>query len=160
VDLIEGHVPPTGISGERADHYTAALGQLAGYVGRDRLPVVRLVDGSVLHFTFAGRLINSVIARWAGLEEFNASEVTLRCGRQLDLTDLPANPGDLQDLAADYLSRPLTLTVFQQLLPPEVLVRELIDIWHKAPVYGRHLERLREAAPIDADPQVMTRIAW
>lgn len=56
--------------------------------------------------------------------------------------------------------RPLTLTVFQKLLPAEVLVRELIDIWHKAPVYGRHLGRLREASPIDADPQVMTRIAW
>jgi hypothetical protein len=46
------------------------------------------------------------------------------------------------------------------LLPAEVLVRELIDIWHKAPVYGRHLGRLREASPIDADPHVMSRIAW
>lgn len=62
------------------------------------------MTSSVLHFTFAGRLINSVIARWAGLADFHAGEVALRCGRELDLTALPADPAALQDLAAGYLS--------------------------------------------------------
>jgi ATP-dependent Lhr-like helicase len=159
VNLIEHQVSPTGMSGERAGRFLAATGRLRAYVGFDRLPIVRLVDGSVLHFTFGGRLINYVIARWAGLDDFHAGEVVLRCGRELDLTTLPANPQDLQDFATDYLSRPLSLTVFQQLLPPKILVGELTDIWHKAPVYARQLRRLREARAIAADPQVMTRIA-
>jgi len=159
LNLIEHQVPPAGMTGERADRYTAVTGRLSKYVRTGSLPIVRLADGSVLHFTFAGRLINSVIARWAGLEAFHAGEVVLRCGRELDLTGLPTATGELRDIAADYLSRPLTLTVFQQLLPPDLLVRELTDIWHKAPVYERHLQRLREATPIEADAQLMSRIA-
>jgi ATP-dependent Lhr-like helicase len=159
ITLIQDKVPPTGMSGDRAARYLSGVGQLSSYVRRDTLPVARLADGSVVHFTFAGRLINTIIARWAGLDSFHAGEIVLQCGGELDLASLPADPGELQDLAADYLSRPLTLTVFQQLLPPEILVRELTDIWRKAPVYARQLRRLREAMPIAADPQVMTRIA-
>jgi hypothetical protein len=85
--------------------------------------------------------------------------VVLRCGRELDLTTLPANPQELQDFAADYLARPLGLTLFQQLLPPEILMREMTDIWLKAPVYARHLARVRDARAMAADPQVMTRLA-
>lgn len=159
IRLIEHEVPPTGVSGDRADRFLSATSDLRAYVRTETVPVVRLVDGSLLHFTFGGRLVNTVIAKWAGLDDFHAGEVALRCGREIDLTRLPAAPEELQDLAADYLSRPLTLTVFQQLLPPELLIRELTEIWHKAPVYRRHLRRLREATPIAASPRVMTRIA-
>jgi ATP-dependent Lhr-like helicase len=62
IDLIEHRIPSTGMSGERAGRYLAAIDRLRVHVGRETLPIVRLVDGSVLHFTFAGRLINSVIA--------------------------------------------------------------------------------------------------
>lgn len=159
LNLIEHKVPPAGMSGEQADRFLATTGRLRDYVRTDTLPVLHLVDGSVLHFTFAGRLINSVIARWAGLDAFHADEVVLQCDRELDLTALPPAAEDLQDIAADYLSRPLTLTVFQQLLPPDLLIRELTDIWQKAPVYARHLRRLKEAMPVAADPQLMSRIA-
>jgi hypothetical protein len=72
---------------------------------------------------------------------------------------LPSDVDALQAFAADYLSRPLALTVFQQLLPREILVRELTDIWHKAPVYARHLRRLRQASPIQAQPESLSAIA-
>jgi ATP-dependent Lhr-like helicase len=159
LNLIEHRVAPVGMSGEQADRFLSATGRLQACVRTDTLPVVRLVDGSVLHFTFAGRLMNSVIARWAGLDTFHAGEVVLRCGRELDLTVLPPAVEGLREIAADYLSRPLTLTVFQQLLPPDLLSRELTDIWQKAPVYARHLQRLREATPIAADPQLLSRLA-
>jgi hypothetical protein len=40
---------------------------------------------------------------------------------------------------------PEDLTVFQGLLPPELLAREHRDLWLKAPVFGRSLGRLRRA---------------
>jgi len=54
---------------------------------------------------------------------------------------------------------PLIRTIFRQLLPPDLLNRELADIWHKAPMHARHLRRLRKATPVAADPQLVSRIA-
>ncbi len=80
-------------------------------------------------------------------------------GRELDLTALPPAAKDLQDMAADYHARPSYALSSGNSFPPDLLNRELADIWHKAPMHARHLRRLRKATPVAADPQLVSRIA-
>jgi hypothetical protein len=95
-----------------------------------------------------------VIARWAGLDVYEAGEIVLRTDQRLELSSLPGEPRALQDVAAHALGVPADLTAFQGLLPVEILIRELGDTWVKAAVHERSLERLRRArlsaAPFEA----------
>jgi hypothetical protein len=106
------------------------------------------------YFTFGGRLLNEVIARWAGLNVYEAGEIALRTDQELDLSALPTELRDLTDLAAMVLQAPGDLTAFQSLLPTDVLQRELADVWLKTVVHERSLDRLKRSrhtmAPFEA----------
>ncbi len=55
------------------------------------------------------------------------------------------HPNDLQLLASQGMRSPENLTIFQEMLPVELLERELGDIWLKTPVFARSLARLQNA---------------
>ncbi len=42
-------------------------------------------------------------------------------------------------MAADYHARPSYALSSGNSFPPDLLNRELADIWHKAPMHARHL---------------------
>lgn len=122
--------------------FLGRVAQLHPLVSWDRLPVAR--DHFVFHYlTFAGKLMNTVLARWFRIDDREAGEIVLRTDRPLDFHRLPADIGELQEFAAQVMHVPDNLTIFQTLLPPELLRRELVDVWLKTPAFARSLERLR-----------------
>jgi hypothetical protein len=151
--LLNEGIPTPAMGAEASRSFLAAAARMSRHVAWDRLPVARDGQGRYHYFTFGGRLLNSVIARWAGLDGFDAGDIVLRTGRPLDLSALPGDPRALEDAAALALQVPDDLTVFQSLLPSPVLLRELGDVWLKTAVHERSLDRLKRAqvtpAPLD-----------
>ncbi len=125
------------------------VAQLHPIVGWDRLPVAR-DHQSYYYLTFAGCLTNEILARWFQLDDYDAGEITLRTDRPIDISCLPEDIGHLKRIASHVMRVPDNLTIFQGLLPLELLERELVDVWLKAPVFARSIARLRAAtvAPV------------
>ena len=145
--LLEGGIESPTMAVEASQGFIASAERIRRHVGWNRLPVANDGQGKHYYFTFGGRLLNGVIARWAGLDAFDAGEVVLRTNRPLDLSVLPDDLRDLENAAALALQVPGDLTAFQSLLPAVFLLRELGDIWMKTAVHERSLERLRSAQP-------------
>ena len=82
------------------------------------------------HLTCAGMKLNQAIAAWAGGDPRSATELTLTLAAPLDPSDLPSEvrgfEQHLMTVDALYAGE---LTVFQNLLPHEVLVAERLDWW-------------------------------
>lgn len=125
--------------------FSATLQRLRRHIARDRLAVARDADGGYSYFTFAGRMVNGVIARWAGLSRFENGDIVLRADQPIDLSCLPVEPRALERFAMMAIPVPEDLTLFQSLLPTELLSAELRDAWLKTPVYKRSLQRLQTA---------------
>lgn len=143
--LLERGVESSAMTPDASEEFLAAARCLKPHVGWDRVPLARDAQEGIHYFTFGGRLLNGVIARWAGLETFVAGEVALRSTRSIDLSRLPSDPRELAGYAAMALESPTELTAFQNLLPAEILARELGDVWLKSSVYARSLHRLKAA---------------
>jgi ATP-dependent Lhr-like helicase len=116
--------------------------QLHQLVTWDCLPMA-FYHQSYYYLTFAGQVMNTILARWFRLESYQAGEIMLRTDRPLDVSRLPSDVGELKEIASQVMRVPDNLTVFQALLPPDLLKRELIDVWLKTPVFARSLDRLR-----------------
>lgn len=143
--LIEQGNESAAMTTEASRDFVATAGRMRPHVGWDRLPVTRDTDGYQYYFTFGGRLLNEVIARWVGLDKYEAGEIALRTDQRLDLSSLPADVSALSETAALVLQVPGDLTAFQSLLPPEMLQRELADVWLKTAAHERSIARLKQA---------------
>lgn len=69
----------------------------------------------------------------------------LRSEYPIDFSKLPIDPYELRSVASQVMQVPENLSLFQALLPAELIERELVDIWLKTPVFARSLERLSRA---------------
>lgn len=148
--LIEAGVPSPAMGEEAGNDFIKSAERMRRHVGWGRLPVATDGQGRYHYFTFGGRLLNGVIARWAGLDAFDAGEIVLRTDQPVDMSALPRDLQELEDDAALALQVPGDLTVFQTLLPAELLLRELGDVWLKTAAHERSLERLRGSKPSTA----------
>lgn len=144
--LLEAGVPTDDMAPETCSWFAPAARLIQQHVSWDRIPVGR---GGVLnhyyYFTFAGRLVNSVIAKWAGLSSYDADDIVLKSDAPIRFSRLPDDPSALQGFAVQSLQVPVDLTIFQSILPIRLLEQELADIWAKTPVFARSLARLRSA---------------
>lgn len=108
---------------------------------------------SYTHLTCAGKKLNQAITAWAGGDLRSATELTLSLDAPLDPSDLPTEIEDFSQhfmtVDALYASQ---LTIFQNLLPHEILVAERRDWWCKTPAVSRALDRIVESTlvPVDA----------
>lgn len=142
---IESGSDDSLLGAEANREFADKVQRMRGYVGWNQLPVAHDSQGHYHFFTFGGRVFNNVIARWAGLGSYKADDIVLRTDQKIDFSRLPSDPRELSDIAALALQVPEELTIFQNILSTELLVRELRDVWLKAPVYRRSLERLKRA---------------
>jgi len=145
--LLEAGVSFRKITMGSGDQFREVAGRLRQYVRWDQIPMVRNPEG-YYYFTFAGKVLNSVIARWARLASFDAGEIALRTEDPIDFSQLPADPYKLHSVASQVMQVPENLTLFQGLLPADLIERELVDIWLKTPVFARSLERLSRATVV------------
>ena len=148
--LIDAGIESSAMAEDASRDFLASAERMRRHVGWDRLPVANDRQGHYHYFTFGGRLFNGVIAKWAGLDAFDAGEIVLRTDQPLDLSALPCELQALKDAASLSLQVPGDLTAFQSLLPPKILLRELGDVWLKTAVHERSLERLRRSQPSPA----------
>jgi len=104
------------------------------------------------YFTFGGQIINEVIGRWSNAGWHSAGDVILETDRPVDFHSLPLDVSDLEDLAFDVLGVPSDLTLFQSLLPRQLLARELGQWWSQSGVIERTVSRLRRSDVVDVPP--------
>lgn len=132
--------------------------KLGPCVGMERIGVSKEIHG-YSYLTFAGEVMNEVIARWAKVDDFRVDDLMIMSARPIDFDTLP---DDLNELASDAevaLERISSLSIFQMLLPRRLLVRELIGIWLHTPVFTRTLSRLKHAeiVPLTEDAMAVLR---
>lgn len=139
--LLAGTVEPHMLA-EEGKRFTRVAERLKLHLARDTLPVA-IEGGRFLYFTFGGKLLNEVIALNSKSREYQAGEVVLQSADPIDFSQLPTDPHALLPIAIPLLADPAGLTVFQQLLPPRLLNRELGELWLKSPICARSIERLR-----------------
>lgn len=142
--LIQRGVPAPHMPRSEGDQFTEVIERLSLHVAPNVVPVASKA-GRHVHFTFGGQLLNEVIANYCGLVDYRAGEVTLDATEPIDFSRLPVDAGELLPVALPLLADPRGLTVFQQYLPPSILERELSELWHKSPIYGRTLTRIRQS---------------
>ncbi len=147
--LVEGGVTFPHIASANREDFLAIAKRLRQYVKWEHIPVA-MDERGYHYFTFAGQVINSVIARWAGEESFDAREIVLRTQHAIQFNKLPTAPSELQFEASQAMLVPENLTIFQLLLPSELLERELVDVWLKTPAFARSLERLSNGTLVQA----------
>ena len=97
--------------------------------------------------TFAGHLINDVICRWEKLDTYQVDDLCIWSPRVIDFQGVPDDPETLGDCAADSLARAGEFTIFQSMLPPRLMRRDLVEQWCRDPYYARVLERLVSSQP-------------
>jgi ATP-dependent Lhr-like helicase len=140
--LLREGVDEPQMPAQAARQFSQTVARIRRHLAGDAVPTAR-DSGQFLYFTFAGRVLNEVIAIHGGSTGHRAGEVVLESVDPIDFTRLPADPDSLLPIALPLLSVPDGLTVFQQLLPAPLLERELAEHWLKSPVYARSLNRLR-----------------
>ncbi len=142
--LLESGLPGNAMARTVRSWFLDRMRALRDTVGWDRVPVAR--DGDGYHyFTFAGQVFNGAVARWFGLDSFRAGDVELVTHESIHFTGLPDSESALEPFAIESMSLPENLTIFQSLLPRNLLERELVEVWRKTAVHHRSLERLRTA---------------
>lgn len=142
--LLEAGAPMLAMSATERKWFDQTTQRLGLHVCGNRIPLAR-DQSDYCYLTFAGKLVNGVVARWARLSSFDAGDIMLRAREPINFSSLPTDPGALQSIAIEVMQIPDNLTIFQSLLPVELLELELIDIWLKTPIFARSLKRLRQA---------------
>lgn len=139
--LVSGNVSRDVGSPAKLNSMIAALGELIGAPALT-VPVWSELSGFV-YLTCAGRRMNQLLAMWLGGDPKASTELTVALPHELDLSALPTKLEDFGDNLADVASgEAAERTIFQNLLPVDLLRREALDTWFKTPVYARTLRRL------------------
>ena len=134
-------VPPT-----RRARLSEALHPLEHHQADETLLYCR-VGAKTQYLTFAGRLLNSVMAIWfCGGEP---GEISLCTSSTADFSSLPSTIGGFGDAIRQVEYRADSQTIFQAMLPVELTVEERLDVWRRRPVFQRTITRLRNARPVE-----------
>ena len=142
--LLEAGVPDPHMRTADSVKFTAKAERIKKHIGGDVIPVAK-DDKQFLYFTFGGQLLNGAIARYNRSTQYRAGEIVLESVEPINFSALPDDIDSLLPEALPLLTDPMSLTVFQQLLPSEVLDRELAQHWSGPGVYARSLNRLRRS---------------
>jgi ATP-dependent helicase Lhr and Lhr-like helicase len=122
----------------------APLAQLAP----DRLAYWREQERYV-YLTFAGQQLNSLLAEWFDAGCDGVSELTLEGPHALDFTGIPQHMSAYEQHFGAVKGHDKRRTLYQELLPAELLRAEMRDAWLRTPVFERTLRRLAAAIPLE-----------
>jgi ATP-dependent Lhr-like helicase len=142
--LLEADVPDPHMRTADSVTFTAKAERIKQHISGDVIPVAKDTN-QFLYFTFGGQLLNGAIARYSRSTEYRAGEIVLESTEPINFNTLPDDIDSLLPETLPLLANPMRLTVFQQLLPPELLDRELAQYWSNPGVYARSLNRLRRS---------------
>ena len=106
-----------------------------------------LENGGYRYLTFSGRLVNDVICRWLKLDASEVDDLCIWSPRPIDFCRIPTDPELLAHHAAESLTKADELTIFQSMLPANLLRQDLIEPWCRTQCYTQILQRLARSMP-------------
>lgn len=113
----------------------------------ESIPFARSAEG-LCYFTCAGRIVNRAIALINGKAGFEAGDLTLRVASPVEWSKLPTALDAYEHILPDLFSGGADQSIYQQLLPKELQLREVAQEWFKDETIARILARLSRSTPV------------
>lgn len=123
-----------------------ARNQILSSCSREQIPVCESADG-YRYFTFAGYLINKAVALYSNKPGFEADDLSLKVLSPIEWAALPMDPGALEDLFHLLFEPSLNRSIYQQMLPPSLQMREFLQDWLRDRTIPAVLTRLKHSEP-------------
>jgi hypothetical protein len=146
-----------GLTGAAASEFEAFVASLTA-VSPTTLPYWRKASGAFVYVTFAGRVTNQVLVEALKANAVEVGELFIETSTSVKFSELAEDIGVYADIAGQALDTPLDLTVYQGLLPVELVRAELGQSWSRSPVSRRTIARLRASQPILVAPSAYVSI--
>jgi ATP-dependent Lhr-like helicase len=106
-------------------------------------------DEGLLYYTFAGRLVNEAVALITEQENFRVGDHRLQVRTPIDWKSIPTNPADYESVFESMFHPSADQSIFQQMLPADLQVKEYVQEWLKDEAVPRVLKRLAESEPVE-----------
>jgi len=107
------------------------------------------------HLTLAGQLVNQAIAVAAGDTSAASDDICCVSARILEPAALPSAPEEFGPYLPSLTHQKEELTLFQTLLPRELVLRELAESWLKTPAHRDALTRIRNGKVRRVEPSAL-----
>ena len=104
-------------------------------------------NGGYRYLTFGGMLVNDVICRWKKLEGCEIDDLCIWSPCPIDFRGVPKLPEGLANQAAESLKKTDEMTVFQSMLPADLLRQEMVEPWCRISCFRQILRRLASSEP-------------
>jgi hypothetical protein len=111
-----------------------------------------------VYLTFAGRVTNQVVVQALQADAVDVGDLFIETSTSVSFTELADDIAIYADIASQALDRPMELTVYQGLLPVELLRLELGLSWSRSPVSRRTMARLRTSEPVQVTSSIYASI--
>ncbi|MEK7992182.1 MAG: Lhr-like helicase, partial [Planctomycetota bacterium] len=112
-------------------------------------------DGGTLYFTFAGYLVNKAIGLSTG-KDFEADELTLWASAPIEWAGILDSPGGYEAFFPSLFEVSSDLSLYQSILPPDLQLKEFLQMWLKDETIPLALKRLRNSTPVIVDASFAT----
>jgi len=109
-----------------------------------QIPCVRSAEG-YRYFTFAGYLINKAVALYSNKPGFEADDLSLKVLSPIEWSALPTEPGALENRFHLLFEPSLNRSIYQQMLPPVLQMREFLQDWLRDRTIPAVLARLKHS---------------
>ncbi|AFM28237.1 DEAD/DEAH box helicase [Desulfomonile tiedjei] len=106
-------------------------------------------DPGILYYTFAGRLVNEAVALITQQENYRVGDHWLQVRSPIDWKSIPTDPADYEPVFESMFHPSMDQSIFQQMLPADLQVREYVQEWLKDEAVPRVLKRLAESEPVE-----------
>jgi len=121
----------------------------------DTLLFIKTTTG-VRYYTFAGQIVNKAICQILGQEDADADECSILANSEINWRKLPDRLDAYAPFIPDLMNDPDRLSIFQNMLPNELLKCEYLQNWLKSCPIAEILSRLahahlKELTPVEAD---------
>lgn len=133
--------------------------EMQGQTTQEDLPFLRTA-GKIRYYTFAGKLVNKAVCLMTGQGDAEADDVSILAIKEIDWARLSVQPEAYVPFASDLMDEPDSQSVFQQMLPNELLLRECFQNWLKSRSVASILDRLSHAKPKELAAAALVRFGF
>ncbi len=120
---------------------------IKGSCSIEQVPYFRDTDG-YHYFTFAGHLVNKAIALAADKPGFEAGDLSLRVFSPVDWSAVSTDPNDYEDFFHLLFEPSSSQSIYQQMLPLDLQMREYLQDWLRDKTIRQILVRLNRSEPM------------
>jgi ATP-dependent Lhr-like helicase len=152
--LHESDLPADTLSRDLVDPVSVLRSYLWGRCTQRQIPCCPW-DGGTLYFTFAGYLVNKAIGLCTG-KDFKADELTLWASAPIVWSNIGDSPEFYANVFPSLFEVSSDLSLYQSVLPPDLQMREFLQMWLKDEIIPLALQRLRNSTPVVVDASFAT----